>query len=90
MSYRNIRNSTLSYRVVRSGKVSYRVVRSGTESYRHNGTESYRNIRNSTLLYRIVGVIQCRTEIYGIIQGRIYSVVQSDAVSYRNIWNSTR
>ena len=56
MSYRNIRNSTLSYRVVQSGKESYRVVRSGTESYRniHNSYEcSYIEILGIvTLLYR--------------------------------------
>ena len=34
MSYRNIRNSTLSKIVLQDGKGSYRVVRSNTELYR--------------------------------------------------------
>ena len=41
VSYRNIRNSTLSKIVLRDGKGSYRVVRSGTVSQR--------NILKSTL-----------------------------------------
>ena len=50
VSYRNIRNSTLTQITLQDGKGSYRVVRSGTVSYRvvRGCTVSYRNIGNYT------------------------------------------
>ena len=72
VSYRNIRNSTLSQIVSRDGIGSYRVVRSDTVSYRvvRGGTVSYRNIGNSTRSYRVFGVVLCRTELYRMVQNR--------------------
>ena len=51
MTYRNIRNSTLSYIVVRSSKESYRVVLSGTVSYR-NDTEYYIVVQSCTVVVK--------------------------------------
>ena len=56
MSYRNIRNSTLSYRVLQGGKESVR-----------SGTELYIMVRSRTEIY---GIVNYRRELYGVVQSR--------------------